>query len=829
MTATTSKESVEQQLGNLSSPASPTAAAAEVAPAPARSSASSDQAAHDTASDHGSDDPSVLGADFRLLPPDGNRLVTRWRMLSRALHIDQVPVRHLLSFGLVALIVIQIAVLVTRDRGGTGAERVEALASAEAHAKPLTCEKPGCVLQAAETITFINDSVDPCENFFEFACGRFKEVHPSPTGAEFNTADLLRMKNRRQVLRLLRDDQYYNSSSAISKARLFFSTCMRAYQYSLNNVPDLVHMLQQFGGLDLFGTWSSYSWNFNDVLINASAVHLLDAFFEAIVWRPELSVVDLHVPAKLDLTLSISTRLQEPPLPRVDNQTRHLIGEVLRQLELDTKDRIHPLARDCNNTCIEEMTEDIVAVQEAVLAITPKRGFFALTAEHAYTLVTMPELMAMVPQVKWRRLLDAMFGVGVVPDSVSFRIPGRAYMAGVSRIIDDTRIKRLHHFLMWPVIRRYLVALGPVYSTLGEELDRSTRGREVVDSREVQCTKLLGSHMMPALHGILMASHIGEDRVQHVRDHLLKQALVVFGDNFGWMTDESRTESLKVLEKVHVDFALDNLKQTLNGLDEFYAPLQFRKLKFFDNLRNLYAFNKPGKISGGFQVRRRVDDLGMTYDPRSTTLTVPFGSLQIPWYHPDVPDYLNAATLGSLVYNTLADNFVLSPVSPDLTYLWDHETQQRFRKFALCIETALRNTSTPKTDSILTLFAHPRNISSNLSADTIAAISCFVAYHSSYRLFDRLRNQGQTFILPGMHHTTPEKAFYLSFTHTRCTNGLPLLVLPADISGNSRVIIMPKEPELLNHLFLSDPTFRETYQCKGPVPPEHAMGLCSLF
>ncbi|KAH9518883.1 18S rRNA pseudouridine methyltransferase, partial [Bulinus truncatus] len=154
----------------------------------------------------------------------------------------------LLVVSLVALIAVVAALIVEKNK-----DHSTFPASKSPEINEETCFTKDCVLAAAAVDRAIEYNVDPCGNFYQFACGRWKRENVIPEDqSSLSIMENLRDQNEIIVKSLLEEPGQPNELHSIGKAKTLYSSCTN---YSLINkrgdAPLKEFLLQELGGWPL--------------------------------------------------------------------------------------------------------------------------------------------------------------------------------------------------------------------------------------------------------------------------------------------------------------------------------------------------------------------------------------------------------------------------------------------------------------------------------------------------------------------------------------------------------------------------------------------------
>ena len=130
------------------------------------------------------------------------------------------------------------------------------------------CTHEHCRRVSEEILRSINDSVNPCDNFFEYSCGSWIRNHTIPKGrTQFSAITQLSLNNEKILMDALEKDEPTDSPT-IKKVKNFYRSCLDTKTIDKRGVQPALSFINQMHSWELAndGSWDQKKWDFYDTL-----------------------------------------------------------------------------------------------------------------------------------------------------------------------------------------------------------------------------------------------------------------------------------------------------------------------------------------------------------------------------------------------------------------------------------------------------------------------------------------------------------------------------------------------------------------------------------
>lgn len=130
------------------------------------------------------------------------------------------------------------------------------------------CKTPECVQAAAEILDFMDKSVDPCHDFYDFSCGTFiNNTLLADDRTSIDSFTLVRDKTQEQLYKLINANISSTDIRAFAMAKSLFRACMNRTLIEKLGLQPLIEIHSKLGGWPCVDgdQWDrTFSWHWID-------------------------------------------------------------------------------------------------------------------------------------------------------------------------------------------------------------------------------------------------------------------------------------------------------------------------------------------------------------------------------------------------------------------------------------------------------------------------------------------------------------------------------------------------------------------------------------
>jgi putative endopeptidase len=493
--------------------------------------------------------------------------------------------------------------------------------------------------QSGFDVLSLNRAVDPCGNFYKFACGGWQAANPIPGDvARWGRFDALADRNRALLQNVLETASAERPGRTPIEQKIgdFYAACM------------------------------------NDEVQNRRS---MDTFQRDV---NRIAVVD-NKPALTDLIVTMY-KIGAPPFFKFSSEqdakdSANMIAG-LDQGGLGLPDRDYYLKTDEKSV---EIRKEYLAHLQRIFALlgqdapTAQRNATATMAvetalaqgsldrvsrrdpEKVYHKLTVDELKALAPNFDW----TAFFAGLGAPQFKSLNVEVPEFVQAFGKMLNDQPLDNIKSYLTWVLVNSNISVLN----TAIQQEHFAFFGKFLTGSKEMRprwkvCVDLTDAQLPDALGQKFIEKTLGEQGARRTAQMVaaLERAMEKDIKALDWMTDETKAKAVEKLHKI-----TNKIGNQAKWLD--YAQVRIARDDAYGNslrastselARELAKIGQPVDKTEWHMSQPTVNAY---YDAGANDINFPAGILQPPFYDNAADDAINFGAIGAVIGHELTHGF----------------------------------------------------------------------------------------------------------------------------------------------------------------------------
>ncbi|XP_019757684.2 neprilysin-2 isoform X2 [Dendroctonus ponderosae] len=624
------------------------------------------------------------------------------------------------------------------------------------------CLTPGCIHTASRVLEYMDQSVDPCDDFYQFTCGNFiKNTNIPDDKSSVTSFSIISDTLQEQLRTMIEEPLKADEPKPFQLTKKLYKACMNKTIIEADGLNTMRQILKQLGG---WPALEGSRWNEGDFDWRQSVYKFRTAGYS----------VDYFI----DFSVGID----------VKNSTKRIIDLDQGSLGL----RREFLTKGLNDKLVKAYYDymvDIAVLFGADRAVASKDLAESLDFEMKLANISLPsekrrnatalynpmsirELQQKFPSIPWLEYINTL----LAPDTrvsneevIVVSIP--KYISDFEALVSRTPKRAQANYVMWRAVASSVSYLSD--DLRKRQLDYTTivTGRTEREARWKECIDISAGSLSIAAGALYVRKFFNEEARQNAKE-MVSDIRAEFQDilkKVDWMDDKTRQNALDKARSMSTHIAYPDEMLNDAKLEEFYEGLELDQNQYLRSILNLTLFgtrfsfkrlrqpvNKTDWITHG-----RPAVVNAFYSAIENSIQFPAGILQGVFFSADRPRYMNYGAIGFVIGHEITHGFDDQGRQFDkegnLVDWWQEETKKAFVQKAQCIIDQYGNYTVPE----LKLNLNGINTQGENIADNGGVKEAYLAYQKW------TKRNGVEPQLPGLNYT-PNQMFWISASNSWC-------------------------------------------------------------
>lgn len=431
----------------------------------------------------------------------------------------------------------------------------------------------------------MNQTVEPCDDFYEFTCGTYLNSKDSYDNepSEWDLIQEVSKKIENQLISSLEKDNHVNDTQPMKIAKSLYQKCLNTYTFDNQDLTPFLDILEQVGGWPVLKQneiWNETAFNWERLIFKIGDRDYWDNIFvpikpykvgesfKILVSEPTLGLDELDL-------------LSGTENYNVKNYLKYMIdmavsmGADKEYAKKELKDTLEFERKLANITLGDEKILSSSTNGERMEYIST----FRLSTDYSF--------------IPWNEYMNNKLSFNMIPDN-EILFFDLNYINNLKNLIESTPKRVVANYVIWRQIDDFAYYLNKDIRDIKVNYKNENTCYDNEQSKSTECFQFLVDNMKQVLNFIYAHEYLNINTMNNVNTIFdnVQHEFVELVENANWMDSETKRRTIEKVENINPIIAYPEELLYDFITDKFLKDLNFVNDSYMENLFNIRTYNR---------------------------------------------------------------------------------------------------------------------------------------------------------------------------------------------------------------------------------------------